>query len=64
MLILICKLAIHDVRCKVDVAGQTGRTELVNPNLEQKVVWNQSFKLYVCEVEEKGVGCKSKKRGR
>ena len=38
---------MHDVRCKVEVGDQIGRTEFENPNIEQKVVWNQTFKLYV-----------------
>jgi len=39
---------VHDVRCKVDVGEQTGRTELAEPT-EQKVVWNQTFKFNVGE---------------
>jgi len=44
---------VHDARCKVDVGEQTGRTELENPNIENKVVWNQSFKFNVtnpCDI--------------
>ena len=40
-------LGVHDVRCKVDVCGEIGRTELQNLNAEQKIVWNQTFKLCV-----------------
>jgi hypothetical protein len=45
--------SVHDVRCKVDVCGEIGRTELQNLNAEQKIVWNQTFKFAVrdsCDI--------------